>query len=166
MKKIVLAITFLAFFGISYAQSPLPVGKAQLNMGVGLSTWGVPVYVGIDYGIIKNISIGGELSFSSYKESWKDHSYHHNIFGISANGNYHFNSLLNIPSKFDLYAGVNLGFYIWSSPSGYDGSNSSGLGLGAQIGGRYYVSKKIGINLELGGGNAFSGAKLGVSIKI
>src|ERR1035437_211226 len=124
MKKTFLAITLLAIFGISYGQSPLSVGKSQLNMGVGLSSWGVPIYVGMDYGIIRNISIGGELSFSSYNEDWKGYTYHHNVIGISGNGNYHFNSLLKIPSKFDFYAGLNLGCYVWSSsPSGYDGAH-------------------------------------------
>jgi hypothetical protein len=40
------------------------------------------------------------------------------------------------------------------------------VGLGAQIGGRYYLSDKVGLNLEFGGGNAFSGGKFGVSIKL
>ncbi|MDP4272352.1 MAG: hypothetical protein Q8909_19855, partial [Bacteroidota bacterium] len=86
--------------------------------------------------------------------------------GISGNANYHFNNVFNIPRNWDLYAGLNLGFYVWSSPDTYDGSHTSGLGLGAQIGGRYFISKKVGLNLEFGGGNAFSEGKFGLTIKL
>jgi len=40
------------------------------------------------------------------------------------------------------------------------------LGIGGQIGGRYYFTEKFGVNLEFGGGNAYSGGKLGISIKL
>ena len=87
------------------------------------------------------------------------------ITGISGNGNYHFNRILGIPSNWDFYAGLNLGFYVWNSSSDYPGDHNSGLGLGAQVGGRYYFNNKFGLNLEFGGGNAFDGGKIGVSIK-
>ncbi|HEY5534827.1 MAG TPA: hypothetical protein VIL99_07840, partial [Ignavibacteria bacterium] len=57
----------------------------------------------------------------------------------------------------------NLGYYFWSTPSNYPGSGSSGLGLGAQIGGRYYINDRFALNLEVGGGNAFSEGKFGIS---
>jgi len=166
MKDLSLAILFLFSLCLSYGQGSLPVGKNQLNIGVGLSEWGVPIYIGLDHGITRDITLGGELSFRSYREHWKNNYYRHNIIGISGNGNYHFNRVLKIPNKYDFYAGLNIGFYAWSSPDGYDGTHNSGLGLGAQIGGRYYLSNKIGLNLELGGGNAFSGGKFGLTIKL
>ncbi|MGG9972012.1 hypothetical protein ACQ33O_09490 [Ferruginibacter sp. SUN002] len=166
MKKLFLAIVLLSVLSYSYSQSPLPVGKNQINFGVGLSEWGVPLYIGIDHSVHKNITIGGEVSFRSYNEKYQSVKYRHSIVGISGNGNYHFNTALKIPRKYDFYAGLNLGFYAWSSPNGYPGSHNSGLGLGAQIGGRYYFSPKTGINLEFGGGNAFSGGKFGLTIKL
>ncbi len=87
-------------------------------------------------------------------------------FHFSFNGNYHFNTLLKIPRSWDLYAGLNLGFYVWNSSRDYPGNRASGLGLGAQVGARYFLSNKVGLNLELGGGNAFSGGKFGVTIKL
>ena len=72
---------------------------------------------------------------------------------------------MNIPSPWDFYAGLNLGFYSVSS-SNYSEGISSGLGLGAQIGGRYYFSDQWGINLEFGGGNYFSGGKFGITFKL
>lgn len=166
MKRTLSVLILLMTLVVAKAQNPLVPGKTQLNLGVGLSEWGVPVYIGIDHGLSPVFTIGGELSYRSYNENWKNISYHHNITGISGNLNYHFNQLLKIPKAFDLYAGANIGFYMWSSPDAYDGSHSSGLDIGGQIGGRYYFTNKVGINFEAGGGNAFSGGKLGLTIKL
>lgn len=167
MKNIYLTLALIlgAAFS-SKAQNPIAVGQSQFNAGVGLSDWGIPVYLGFDYGVHKDITLGAELSFRSYHNDFNKNRYDHSIFGLSANGNYHFNSILNIPTKWDFYAGLNLGFYHWNSSDDYRGSNNSGLGLGGQIGGRYYFTNSVGLNLELGGGNAFSGGKFGISIKL
>jgi outer membrane immunogenic protein len=166
MKKNLLILSFLLFSSLIYAQSPIAKGESQLNAGLGLSSWGVPVYIGLDYGVHPDISLGGELSYRSYSDKYANINYDHSVIGISGNGNYHFNRVLEIPKKWDFYAGLNLGFYIWNSPNDYQGSHSSGLGLGAQVGGRYFFSDKIGLNLEFGGGNAFSGGKLGLTFKL
>jgi outer membrane immunogenic protein len=152
--------------GSSYAQSPLPEGTSQLNVGFGLSDYGVPIYLGLDYSVQRDITIGGEVSYRSYSESWSGNDYNRSIIGFLGNGNYHFNTALQIPQNYDFYVGLNVGFYVWSAPAGYNGSHSSGLGLGAQIGGRYYFSRKVGFNLEVGGGNASAGGKVGISIKL
>lgn len=164
MKRISL-IALLSIFTITMvqAQSPLSKGGKQLNAGVGFSGWGVPIYGGMDFGVYKDITVGFEVSFRSYNQKYINNSYRSTIFGISGNGNYHFNSILEIPSNWDFYAGLNLGYYIWNSPSGYTGSGGSGLGLGAQIGGRYFFKHNFGVNLEFGGGNAFSGGKFGIT---
>ena len=166
MKKLILLAT--AFFALNTvsAQCPINVGQAQLNAGLGFSSWGLPVYVGLDFGVHKDVTVGGEASFRSYNGSWNSNKYRHSVLGFSANGNYHFNHVLNIPLEWDFYAGANVGFYIWNSPDDYDGDNVSGLGLGIQVGGRYYFNDKMGINLEFGGGNAFSGGKIGISVKL
>lgn len=169
MKKNIL-IFIVAFVGIAYSvqsQSPLPVGRSQINFGLGLSDWGVPVYFGLDHSVHKDITIGGEFSYRGYYENYRGVHYGHDIMGFSGNGNYHFNSLMGIPRNWDFYAGLNLGFYVWNnSPDSYPGSHSSGLGLGAQVGGRYYFTNKVGLNLEFGGGNSFSGGKIGLTIKL
>jgi outer membrane immunogenic protein len=166
MKKLLLSAVLLCAFGLSYSQSPLPVGQAQVNFGLGISGWGVPVYVGLDYSILRDVTIGGELSYRSYRDDWGYYYYNQRIIGISGNGNYHFNTLLHIPRKYDFYAGANLGVYIWNSPSDYHGPNNTGIGVGAQVGGRYYFSKRGALNLELGGGNVFSDGKIGLSFKL
>ena len=168
MKRKIVSVMMLCLLGgVLYGQNPIAKGQSQLNLGVGLSHWGIPVYLGFDHGVHKDITVGAELSYRDYNEYWKKKNYyHHRIIGISANGNYHFNSILNMPQNWDLYGGLNVGFYSWSSPELYPGSHTSGLGLGAQVGGRYYPTEKLGINLEFGGGNAFSNGKLGISIRL
>jgi hypothetical protein len=166
MKKLFLFATLIFTTAFLFSQSPLPVGKSQFNVGVGLSDWGIPVYFGIDHSVHKDITIGGEFSFRSYHENWHDSKYRHNIMGFLGNGNYHFNTILHIPTNWDFYAGPNIGFFVWTSPEEYDGHNNSGLGLGAQVGGRYYFTDRVGINLELGGGNALSGGKFGFTFKL
>ncbi len=164
MKK--LSIIFLisvATLFTANAQSPLARGGKQLNAGVGFSGWGVPLYLGMDFGALQNLTLGFEGSIRSYDQHVHDRNYNSSIIGISANGNYHFNALMSIPSNWDFYAGLNLGFYFWSSPSDYPYKDSSGLGLNAQIGGRYFFTNRFGLNLEFGGGNAFSGGKFGIT---
>ena len=169
MKKALITLVFLVAATAMFAQAPIGIGQAQINAGFGFSSWGLPVYGGIDFGVHKDITVGGELSFRSYNDYYGSNniSSGHTIIGISANGNYHFNTLLDIPEEWDVYAGANLGYYIWhTNDSNYKGSGSSGLGLGIQVGGRYYFNDKFGINLEFGSGNSFSGGKVGISIRL
>jgi outer membrane immunogenic protein len=146
------------------AQYALQTGKMQFNGGIGLSSWGLPLYAGIDYGFDKNISFGGELSFRSFSERVLGERYTSSIIGVAGNANYHFVELLGIDDLFDVYAGLNVGFYVWNTSGDYVGTGATGLGIGAQIGGRYYFKKNMAVNVELGGGNAFSGGKVGLSI--
>ena len=167
MKALIVLPLLITIWSTSSAQYALPKGKAQLNAGVGLSSWGVPVYVGFDAGVHRDISVGGELSFRNHYDRYQGgYRYHHTIIGISGNGNYHFNSVFNMPTNWDLYAGLNLGFYVWRSPDDYPGDRTSGLGLGAQVGGRYYFTDRFGLNLEVGTASEFSGGKFGITFKI
>ncbi len=185
---------------LNEGQLQLNEGQLQLNGGLGFFGFvGIAVYAGLDYGLHSDITVGWELSY--IRLLLLDHifgfEYNHSIIGISANGNYHFNTLLDIPSNWDLYAGLNLGFYIWNTgyyqgfsslpllplylflsifnppESGYQGSSSSVLGLGAQIGWRYYfndnwsiyleLEEDWGVSLEFGDRSKTSGGKIGVS---
>lgn len=165
MRKYFLIIVAIVFSNALVAQNnPIDKGQLQFNAGVGFSGWGIPIYAGLDYGVHPDVTVGGEFSFRTYNDNFGGTKYNHTIFALSANGNYHFNTLLNIPSNWDVYAGLSLGFYFWNSSGDYPGSNASGVGLGLQIGGRYYFSERFGINLELGGGTIGAG-KFGISIR-
>ena len=166
MKKLVFGIAFALISYVTFSQSSYSYGKTQLNIGAGFSDYGTPFYIGLDYGAARNVTIGGEFSYRGYREDWENNYYDHNIMGFSGTGKYHFNEIFQIPRRWDLYAGLNVGFYAWTSPDGYNGSHSSGLGLGAQVGGRFFLTPRVGLNLEFGGGNAFSGGKIGLTIKM
>lgn len=162
MKKIILLFgVFVSFVTAASAQGSLEVGNYQLNGGFGFSGWGIPVYVGFDYGIADDFTVGGEVSYRS--DSHKNVSY--SGLGIMANGNYHFNRILRIPSEFDVYAGATVGYFHWSHNNKHpylESYHSSGLGWGLQVGGRYFFNDHFGVNLELGGGNVVSG-KFGIT---
>jgi hypothetical protein len=139
----------------------------QVNAGFGVSGWGVPIYVGADYGVydlegnLGNITAGGELSYRHWNYS---NYYKYSIIGISVNGNWHFGELINMPSKVDTYAGLSLGYTIWSA--NHEGlSYGSGLYFAGQAGARYFFTDKLGAQIEAGGGTV-SGLKLGITYKL
>jgi len=162
MKKFYLALVILIGVTAVFAQNPVAKGQTQLNVGLGLSGWGVPVYLGFDHGIHKDVTIGAEVSFRTINRKHYDDK---TVIGISGNVNYHFNHILSIPQDWDFYAGLNIGYYVVSD-SDPDDDYYSRLGIAAQIGGRYYFTNTVGVNLEFGGGNAFSGGKIGLSFKL
>lgn len=168
MKKLILIIAFGFISNGVFAQNSLAEGQTQLNAGVGISGWGVPIYIGLDYGISKDWTLGGQISFQTDDNGYHGYNYDSKAIGIGANGNYHFNNILHIPRNFDLYAGASLTYYIWNYDD-YNGNphpDNTSLALGLQVGGRYYFNDKFGINLELGGNNGTGGAKLGLTFKL
>lgn len=165
-QKTTLILILLLFRMTSFAQNNLDKGQAQINVGLGFSNWGIPVYIGADWGIDKDITLGAEFSYRNFNDRFNNTKYRHSISGALINGNYHFNNLLDLPDEINLYAGLNIGFYSWRYDSNYIGQRYSGLGWGGQVGGRYFISEKVGINLEFGGGAALSGGKIGLTFKL
>jgi len=170
MKKFILLVAFVCISNGAFAQAPLEEGGVQLNAGVGFSDWGVvPFYFGVDFGLVRDVTLGAQVSYLTNNDNYyhEDHNYNHNsAVGIGGNGNYHFNRILNMPSKFDFYAGANVTGYIWNYDNkdyhpGYDTFN-----VGVQVGGRVFFNDHFGLNLELGGGSSVSGAKFGITYKI
>ena len=173
MKKNVLIALMIGIFCLAHnaeAQyNPFANNDKLLNAGIGISGWGVPIYASIEFGVVDNISVGAGLSYQSDTERVSNFKWSHDILGIMVFGNYHLNEVLDIPDQFDLYAGLSLGYYSWSTKSNdavinYGGSGSGGLGIAGQIGGRYFVTDNVGINLELGGGSVLSSGRLGVTV--
>jgi hypothetical protein len=145
MKK-ALILLVLVIGAASMFALPLNPGQMQVNAGTGVG-WGLPLYVGVDYGITPDITVGGEATVYFWDGTY---------FSVVANGNYHFLNLLNLPSNTDLYAGLSLGVNSWYS---------SWLNLYGQVGGRYYFTDRLGANLEFNGGR-HSGAKIGITYKL
>lgn len=154
MKKIALTICALTIVAFSFGQSEIDQSKMQFNVGVGLSTWGIPLYAGVDYWVTPEITFGLEASFRY--NLW----YRYGVVGGSVNGNYHFGTLIDLPENLDVYAGISAGPYF--SLGGY--WNSLHFGFSGQIGGRYQINDNMWLNLELGGGS-YSGGKIGITIR-
>ncbi|CAD0009821.1 outer membrane beta-barrel protein [Flavobacterium chungangense] len=164
MKNLFLFLSLLAIT-VSKAQAPLEKQKIQLNTGFGSSGWGTPIYVGLDYGITDNITIGAEVSYQAYKI----YDIKSTILGLQANANYHFNKVLNIPNKWDCYAGLSVNYYNWTIKDADTNTSlvdDTPFGVAGQVGGRYFFNQKIAVNFELGGGNATSGGKIGITYKL
>ena len=158
MKKLALTICALTIVALSFGQkakdAKLDKGKMQFNVGVGLSSWGIPIYAGVDYWLREDITLGIEASFRY--SLWGNYA----VFGGSINGNYHFNKLLDLPENLDFYAGLSAGPYL--SLGGY--WDHLHFGFAGQIGGRYKINDKMWLNIELGGGT-LSGGKIGITIR-
>lgn len=87
---------------------------------------------------------------------------------MGAVGNYYFDTLLKLPSEWDIYAGLNLTYYsvkLKIEGKNLNGVNLSNTNFGAQIGTRYYFSPNWAANLQFGGGSEVSGGKIGVTYK-
>jgi hypothetical protein len=150
MKKITLILTVLLFTGLVWAQdgqAPLSKGDKQLNFGLGFSGRGLPAYVGMDFAVHNDWTVGPVAKVVIDEDFG---------FGLLGRFDYHWNRLIGIPSEWDFYAGASLGFI---SGDDFD------VDLGLQVGGRWYWSDKWGLNLEFGGGTGYGGS-LGVSMKL
>lgn len=161
MKKIspfVFLLTLIAIpvLGRAQGQMPLAVGERQLNFGLSLNRSGIPLFIGLDFAVHPDITVGGMASFNLDG---------FNYMNLGARGDYHFNDLMEIPEQFDFYAGATLGFRLGFS--GYDQEKyGQGLILGLQVGGRYYWNNQWGVMLEGGGGILGGSGRVGVSRKL
>ena len=166
MKYIISLALILGGF-VGFSQSPLEDDLDQLNFGIGYFLEGIPFYVGYDVAVHDDITVGLNGNVRFFQESGDTADYDHFIWGFMFNGNYHFNTALNLDNKkWDAYAGLNVGFYKWSSPEDYViiETDNTGIGAGAQLGGRYYFSNWA-VNLEVQGGMELIGVMLGASYK-
>ncbi len=165
MKK--LQFTFILFLSIAFsasAQGLLENGQKQLNAGFGFSNFGLPVYVGLDFGVGQNITVGPRVSYRNYSQRFGGTNFNQSLLVIAFNGNYHFNELFELPSEWNVYAGLTVAYYNWSS-SDFTNSRSSGVRLEGQIGARYFFTERTAINFEFGGGGA-TGGIIGITYKL
>lgn len=161
MNRIITLVLLILCSHFSNAQN-LVKEKFQINGGIGLSGFGLPIYGGFDYGLTDDVTVGAEGSFRSYSNFGSNAS----LVGIGANINYHFNRLFKLKNdRIDVYGGGTLGYWFWSWDFIYPDAKSSGIGISAQLGGRYFLSKNFGLNLEIGGGT-ISGGKFGLTYRL
>lgn len=127
------------------AQSPLEIGGIQANAGLSVGDDVSGGYIGADYGLIEDITVGGRIWLAS------------NFFQFAVNGNYHFDELIGLPSEWNVYGGASLGYLSIENASDFD--------IGLQAGGRYFFTDQWAVNAEIGGTNNISGLRLGATYK-
>ncbi len=163
-KNLLLVVISVMTMNFAFSQAPITKGDKQVNFGFGnngaAGFRSNGIYVGMDYCIMDDLTIGGKLGINH----WGGDGYSLTILSPTIIADYHFNTLIGIPSQFDFYAGADLGMPFYFGV----GSGTGDFDLGTHVGGRWYWNEKWGVNLELGlgilsGGN---GAQLGVSMKL
>ncbi len=163
MKKI--HFTILLVLGLfagtqSFAQYKIDKGTKLINLGIGLGgyggTSGIAFGASADFGIMPNITVGGQVAYRSFSYGYLGFNDKINYLYFAARGSYHFNELLNLSTdKADLYAGIGIGYQNVSYSDSYGtGFNTFGSGIYVPIhlGGRYFFSEKVGAFAELGAG--------------
>ncbi len=165
MKKIfaIVALFTLSLVATqSFGQMSVDKGTKFVNLGIGLG--GSFFYgsalgfnVGADFGVAKNITVGGAAGFRSFGDGIGG-------FDIGARGSYHFNELLSTPETVDLYAGLGLSYFSFTGLNGLGATNTGTTYFPFHLGGRYFFSEKLGGFAELG--SALSTLKLGVTFKL
>lgn len=129
----------------------------HFNAGLGLSGWGIPIYASYDWGFRRdfNLGVGASLATGSDGRNGRPDG---EAFGAGFFTQWYADRVLEIPSEFDAYAGLGVFYYT------YGGGDD--LDLNLFIGGRYFFNNTLGVNLEFGGGSAFSGGKVGLSWRL
>ena len=141
------------------------------NYGSTTTHGGIPTLsVSLQKAFWEDITIGGEIAFNTYQEANTYHNngvkssyYKYNQFNtfVMGKGEYHFNRLIGLDPKFDLYAGAVLGLRISGSTAEYTDYNNGNANYttknnytdvvaGAFGGFRYYFGKSIAVYAELG----------------
>lgn len=193
MRK--LTSLFLLVTSLSFAQS-VSEGDAWVNTGIGISRWGVPLYVGGDYMVSDEISVGGRLTYVGQRNrdnqiwGWGRYDYRERYLYVTFMGDYHFNKIIGLEDDFDLYAGLGIGFvrysrkvtdYEWNgNPTALEASfdednvanfiessSTSPLYSSLHVGARYFFKPHTAVHMEMGA--VLSGGHyidLGVSFKL
>lgn len=178
----VLLLTSIITISAQDAESSSDPGR-HLNFGIGASSWGVPIYANMEFPVSTTepitLAVGG--SYQSKSESYNYYYYNatwrHTIMGLSVAGNYYGDELIGLSDQFDLYAGLQLDYYIWKTTlkdsddgftESYSDSGLGGLGFSGIIGGRYHfgTSKRTSLNVVLGGGTVLSSGRIGLSVRL
>lgn len=166
-------ITFILLLATStslFAQQNGTFSKQDklLNIGIGVNSsydGGIPIGASFEKGISNNISVGVNADYLA--NDYLSYKFTAIYFGVRAS--YHVNELLKINSeKIDLYGGPTLGYrsFSWKDTDQNLGdSYGSGLFLGAYIGGKYYLSSKIGLFAEIGAIGS-TNARIGLAFKL
>lgn len=151
MKKLLITLFILSgpLFIIAQGGGAIKKGGMEVNAGTGF--WSVspvimPIHGGMDFGITDDISVGFDVGWRLYNDGWG-----HSLFVFQARGDYHFNTLIGLDDKWDVYAGFQAGPGIMTAAINYPGTRKGfKVAVEGVAGGRWFFSKTIGLNAEVG----------------
>ena len=131
MKNLV--ITFCFLFCSAYLQAQSYEGKndQKINVGYEFFGYGQGIKASYDHGLNDLFSIGAGTSIYTDKSE--------SDYFVFVRSNLHLGILLDLPCKFDIYPGVELGYL-----------SQEAVGITGYVGFRFIITKKIGIFAELG----------------
>lgn len=166
-NKLILGLALiLALFTVSATAGTNEFSKGSIFITpqVGLNEWTIPFGVNVEYGITPNIGLGATVMVWL----WSDEGWSESVIAPMIEGAYHFTKL-NV-DKLDLYAGLGMGFAIYSfSGSGIGATGSSGIYVQPFVAARYYFTPTIAGMLKLGwglGSWGSYGATIGVTFRL
>lgn len=160
--------------GIGFGGGYYDNNSYNYNNGNGnsSSSSGLPTFsISLQKAFWEDITIGGEIAFNTYQQenTWNNgngtkagyQKYNQNNSFFLGKGEYHFNRLIGLDPKFDLYAGAVAGLRFSGSKSQYTDynnnnyystskSNSTNFELGAFGGFRYYFVEGMAVYAEVG----------------
>ena len=151
MKSFFLILLVVSVPSLLMAQDGA-IKKGGMEVNAGLGIWSnapviMPVHVGMDFGIAKDISVGFDLGWRLYnQDDWK-----HSVLVLQGRFDYHFNALLRLKNNWDVYAGLQLGPAFITASDDYTGTKEGfNFVLDGVFGFRWFFSGKMGLNSELG----------------
>lgn len=136
MKKSIIILCILMGTLSVYSQSYDGKGDQMINLGYEAYGYGEGIKATFDYGLSDLFSIGAGAS--AYFNNEK------NDYFIYARSNIHLGIALDLPCKFDIYPGVELGYL-----------SSEKIGISGYVGFRYLFTKNFGLFAEVGNNGAF-----------
>lgn len=142
MKNIIIILGFLLSMYAANGQSYDGKGDSKLSVGYEAYGLGNGIKATYDYGLNEMFSIGaGGTIFFDNEE---------NDYFIYARTHVHLGIVFDLPSKFDIYPGVELGYV-----------SSEKIGIAGYVGFRYFITKKLGLYTELG-----NHGSVGISVNV
>jgi hypothetical protein len=169
MKK-VFSLGALLFCAIINGNAQDKGNSALFNKGdkivsgaIGLGgAFGIPIQLGAEFGVTDNIGAGAVVGYGRRSYSGFGYDYGVNNILIGVRGNYH----LPLIDKIDTYGGLTAGYNVASvtGNSALVTASYGGVFIAGHLGGRYYVTKPLSIQAELGYGIAY--LTVGVAYKL
>lgn len=174
LKTLFAFLLFSCFVTTTHAQTAVTTNEPNfehfghtLNIGLGPGYFGASLmrspYFTVNYEVevLRNFTLAPFVGFATYRSNEilygaRYYSYRGTIMPLGVKAIYYFDEVIELPWRWDLYAGASLGYTIASKrwEPGYTGVSGSLPGISSvfaaiHVGAEYHVSDVTGIFLDL-----------------